>query len=152
VRPVLAAGLGNPLLTDEGIGIAVVDALAESRAALLPQVEFADLGTSMMRAVHAMAERRKAVFVDCAFMGVEPGTLRRFLPGDVRSVKALAHFSLHEGDLLQAIGISRAAGECPDEIVLFGIEPESIEPGLELSPTLARLLPRYVEAVAAELP
>jgi hydrogenase maturation protease len=152
VRSVLAAGLGNPLLTDEGIGIAVVEALAESRGGQFPDVEFLDLGTSMMRAVHAMAGRRRALFVDCAFMGAEPGTIRRFLPDDVRSIKALAHFSLHEGDLLQAIGISRAAGECPGEIVLFGIQPESVEPGLELSATLAARLPEYVEAVAAGLP
>jgi hydrogenase maturation protease len=152
VRPVLAAGLGNPLLTDEGIGIAVIDALADSHGDLMPAVEFLDLGTSMMRAVHAMACRRKAVFVDCAFMGAEPGEWRRFLPDDVRSVKRMAHFSLHEGDLLQAIGISRAAGECPGDIVLFGIQPASIEPGLELSRTLAGRLAEYADAVAAELP
>jgi hydrogenase maturation protease len=151
VRTVLAAGLGNPLLTDEGIGIAVVNALAEARGELLPDVEFLDLGTSMMRAVHAMAGRRKAVFVDCAFMGAEPGTLRRFLPEDVLSVKDLAHFSLHEGDLLQAIGISRTAGECPEEIIMFGIQPLSVEPGLELSPGLAVRVPEYVEQVGVDL-
>lgn len=151
MRPVLAAGLGNPLLTDEGIGIAVVEALAEERAERMLDVEFLDLGTSMMRAVHAMAGRRKAVFVDCAFMGSDPGTICRFLPDDVHSVKALAHFSLHEGDLLQAIEISRVAGECPGEIVLFGIQPESIEPGLQLSRTLASRLTQYAEAVAGEL-
>ena len=34
MRPVLAAGLGNPLLTDEGIGIAVIDALADTHGDL----------------------------------------------------------------------------------------------------------------------
>ena len=115
------------------------------------QADFVDLGTSAMRALHAMAGRRKAVFVDCALMGEAPGTIRRFTPEQVRSQKALSGLTLHEGDLLKVIELSRTLGECPEEVVIFGIQPECIEPGEALSPILAARLGEYTDAVACEL-
>ncbi len=151
MRETLVAGLGNPLMGDEGVGIHVMVRLMAEPMDRFPDVEFADLGTSMMSAVHAMTGRRKAVFIDCALMGEEPGALRRFTPEDVRSVKALPRFSLHEGDLLQAVELSRAMGECPDEVVILGIEPAHVGPSQDLSHTLERRVPEYVRAVLAEL-
>ncbi len=151
MRGILVAGLGNLLMGDEGVGIHVLLRFMAEPMDRFPDVEFADLGTSMMSAVHAMADRRKAVFIDCALMGEEPGALRRFTPEDVRSVKALPRFSLHEGDLLQAVELSRAMGECPDEVVILGIEPARVRPSEDLSPTLEGRVPEYVRAVLAEL-
>ncbi len=148
---ILVAGLGNPLMGDEGVGVRVMQRLMDGPTGRFADVQFVDLGTSMMSAVHAMAGRRKVIFIDCALMGEEPGVLRRFTPEDVRSVKVLPRFSLHEGDLLQAIELSRAMGECPDQVVIFGIEPSHVGPGEGLSPALAARVPYYVQAVLAEL-
>ena len=52
--------------------------------------------------------RRLAVFVDCALMGEPPGTLRRFRPAGVASVKAQPGISLHDGDLLDTIRLVQA--------------------------------------------
>jgi hydrogenase maturation protease len=139
-------------MRDDGVGVRIVEHLAETVGGRRPDVEFVDLGTSMMAAVHAMAGREKAVFVDCAMMGETPATCRRFGPGEVRSGKALPRMSLHEGDLLQGIHISETLGECPGEIVIIGIQPESVEPGEELSPALSERLEEYAQAVMAELP
>ena len=143
-------GLGNVLMADEGIGIYLLEALAR-RAAEFPGVEFADLGTAGMRVLHALAGRRKAVLLDCALMNEPPGTLRRFRPEQVRDIKRMPGFSLHEGDLLQVIELSRRLGEAPSEIVIFGIQPESVAPAQELSPSLNERLPEYIAAVAQEL-
>ena len=82
-----------------------------------------------MSLLHLIANRKKAIIIDCAKMGAKPGTIRRFTADEVQSVKKLSHFSLHEVDILQVINLSKQLGECPDEIVFFGIEPESLEPG-----------------------
>ena len=151
VADVLVAGLGSPLLGDDGVGAHVVRRLMELRSGRFADVEFADLGASMMRVVHAMAGRRRAVFIDCAFMGEEPGVLRRFTPDEARSLKSLPRLSLHEGDLLQAIELSRSLGECPNAVVIFGVQPESVEPREELSPILRERLDDYAAAVLAEV-
>jgi hydrogenase maturation protease len=142
-------GLGNPLMSDEGVGIHVLRALAE-RAGDLPGADLVDAGTSAMAALHAMAHRRRAIFVDCAFMGAEPGAVRRFTPSQVSSRKELAGFSLHEGDLLDAIELSRQLGECPEQVVIFGIQPERVAPGETLSAVLRDRLAEYVKLVQAE--
>ena len=147
----VVGGLGNTLMSDEGVGVLIVRRLAQLPAGRFPGVEFVELGTSAMQAVHAMAGRRKAVFVDCAFMDREPGALVRFGPDEVRTRKELPRLSLHEGDLLQGIELSRRLGECPEEVVIFGVEPASIEFGECLSPALQARLDSYVEAVAAEV-
>ncbi|OQW94738.1 MAG: hypothetical protein BWK77_08750 [Verrucomicrobia bacterium A1] len=150
MHSVVVIGLGNPLMSDEGIGIHVIQAL-EARAGEFPGVDFLDAGASGMTALHAMAGRRKAVFVDCARMGELPGSIRRFTPDQVVSGKVLPGFSLHEGDLLAFIRLSERLGECPKEIVIFGIEPASVESGQELSAELTANLSRYQDLVVAEL-
>jgi hydrogenase maturation protease len=150
VNATVVIGLGNPLMRDEGVGLFVVRDL-ETRKERFPGVDFIEAGASALGSLHSMAGRRKAIFVDCAFMGERLGAIRRFSPDEARSIKRLAGFSLHEGDLLKSIQLSRNLGECPGEIVIFGIEPAVVEMGEGLSPLLADRLPAYVAAVEAEL-
>lgn len=147
---ILVAGMGNPLMSDEGAGIAVLKRL-RARAEDFPGVTFMDLGTAAMRALHEMGGRKKAVFVDCALMGEPPGAIRRFTPEQVRTQKRMSGLSLHEGDLLRTIELSRQLGECPPQVVIFGIEPADTSPGDELSPELRSRLDDYTEAVTSEL-
>ena len=146
----MVIGLGNALLGDEGVGVHVVARL-RARAAEFPAAELVEAGAAGHAVLHLVAGRRKAVLVDCAFMDLPPGTIRRFTPADVRSAKALSGCSLHQGDLLQTLELSRQLGECPETVVIFGIQPQRVEPAENLAPTLASRLDEYVAAVAAEL-
>ena len=143
-------GLGSPLMSDEGVGVHLLRKL-EARQEEFPGVDFVDLGTAGARVLHAIAGRRKAIFVDCAFMDEAPGTLRRFLPDEVRTQKRLPRMSLHEGDLLKFLELSRKVGEAPEKVVIFGIQPESLEQGETLSLTLASNMDRYIAAIAEEI-
>jgi hydrogenase maturation protease len=147
---IVVLGLGNPLMADEGVGIAVIERL-QSEAGQYSDVEFVDAGTGGMAVLHRIEGRRKAVFVDCAFMGEPPGTIRRFTPGAVRSTKALAHQSLHEADLLRILDLAKQLGQAPEQVVIFGIEPETVAPGLGLSTMLADRMDHYVSVIQSEL-
>ena len=144
-------GLGNPLMADEGVGVHLIRLLAE-RAAAYPEVDFVDAGTGGMTVLHLIAGRRKAIFIDCAFMDEPPGSIRRFRPEDVRSRKVLAHQSLHEADLLHILEMARTLGPSPEEVVLFGIQPAVVEVGQRLSPTLAGRMDHYLSVVAKDFP
>ncbi|MFA4835979.1 MAG: hydrogenase maturation protease, partial [Dehalococcoidia bacterium] len=82
-RGIIVGGLGNPLMTDEGIGIHVISELA-ARSGCSPDVDFVELGSSVMNVVHAIAGRQKAILIDCALMDEPAGTIRRFHPDEVR--------------------------------------------------------------------
>jgi hydrogenase maturation protease len=148
--PVVVLGLGNPLLGDEGIGIHLIGRLACS-AAEHPSVEFIDAGTGGFTVLHCLEGRQKAILIDCALMGEEPGTIRRFTPDEVQSVKALAHQSLHEVDLLRIVAMAERLGQAPEQVVIFGIQPERIEPGQGLSQTLLNRIGEYLSAILHEI-
>ena len=147
---VVVIGLGNLLLSDEGIGVHLIRRLSE-RQDKFPLVEFIDAGTGGMNVLHLIANRKKAVVIDCVKMGKKPGTIKRFEPTDVQTTKKMSHFSLHEADILRIIELSRQLGECPDKIVIFGIEPESLEPGQKLSKTLSDGIDDYSIDIFKEL-
>ena len=149
-KDTVVIGLGNILLSDEGIGVHIVRRLL-SQQDKFPLVDFIEAGSAGMNLLHILANRKKAVIIDCAKMGEKPGTMRRFSPNDVQSVKKLGQFSLHEADILQVINLSKQLGECPKEIVFFGIEPESPEPDQELSQTLSANLDSYATEIRKEI-
>jgi hydrogenase maturation protease len=149
-RPVVVLGLGNPLLGDEGIGVCLVERLAES-AAEYPSVDFIDAGTGGLSILHHIEGRRKVIFIDCAFMDEEPGTIRRFTPDEVRSRKVLAHQSLHEADLMRILAMAAQLNHAPELVVIFGVQPERVEPGQNLSRTLAARIDEYVSRILSEL-
>jgi hydrogenase maturation protease len=149
-KGIVVVGLGNTLMTDEGIGIHILRQLM-SCSERLTHVDLVEAGSSTMAVVHAIAGRQKAILIDCARMGEAPGTIRRFTPDDVVSTKTLPGLSLHEGDLLSALELSHKLGEHPQQVVIFGIQPETIGPGEGLSPTLRQRLQEYVGAVGPEL-
>lgn len=149
-KETIVVGLGNVLMRDEGIGIRVVELLQE-QAARFPDVDFVDGGTGGMSLLHLIANRRKAVILDCALMGLPAGTIRRFTPDDVKSVKQISQFSLHDVDILKVIELSKRLDECPNEVIIFGIEPALVEQGDTLSAELASRVGEYADVVALSL-
>ena len=150
MKPILIICLGNPLMRDEGIGIRLASKLSVQLADN-PNVEVLDLGTCTMSAMHVIAGRKKVIFIDCAIMGQPPGTIRRFGPRDVRSLKVRMRYSMHEGDLINILELSRSLGECPDDIIIFGIEPKEIAHGEGLSRELENNIQQYVQVIMNEL-
>jgi hydrogenase maturation protease len=130
--------------------VVLIERLTES-AGEYSSVDFIDAGTGGMSVLYYIEGRRKAIIVDCAFMDEPPGTIRRFTPEKVRSTKVLAHQSLHEADLMRIIAMARQLGQAPDQVVLFGIQPERVEPGRNLSRTLRDRIDEYVSAILREL-
>lgn len=150
MKPTLIICLGNPLMRDEGIGVRLASELLQCLADN-PNVEILDLGTGGLTIMHAIAGQEKVIFVDCALMSEAPGKMLRFTPQEVVSKKIKTRYSVHEGDLLEVLKLSADMGECPDDIVIFGIEPKEISSGEGLSEALENNIPHYVETILKEL-
>jgi hydrogenase maturation protease len=149
-KAVIVIGLGNTLMSDEGVGVRVVQRLSDF-AGRFPSVDFVDAGTGGMSILHLIKGKDKAIFIDCARMGEGPGNIRKFTPQELKSTKVLSHQSLHEADLIKIIDLAKQLGQCPAEIIIFGVEPQSVEPGCELSKLLADRLDEYVTMIRKEL-
>jgi hydrogenase maturation protease len=150
LQSTIVIGLGNPLMRDEGVGVLLVQKLS----AEFPgrgDVEFYDGGTGGMSLLYKIENRHKLILIDCAKMGEPAGTIRRFTPDQVRSVKQLGHFTLHEVDILKVLELAAQFGDAPEEVVLFGIEPQSLELGPDLSKPLADQFENYLAMIGKEL-
>jgi hydrogenase maturation protease len=150
LQSTIVIGLGNPLMSDEGVGVLLVQKLAEKFIGC-KEVEFYDGGTGGMSLLYKIENRDKVILMDCAKMGEPAGTIRRFTPAEVRSVKTLGHFSLHEVDILKVLDLAAQLDAAPKEVVIFGIEPSSLELGPDLSKSLADQFDSYITMIGEEL-
>jgi len=148
-KDVIVVGVGNALLSDEGIGVHLIRRLSQS-ADKFPTVDFLDAGTGGLSVLHLIANRKKAVIIDCAKMGEQPGTVRRFGIDDVKSIKTLSGLSLHEADISRIISLAKFLGQLPKEVVFFGIEPKSTAPGENLSEKIACRIDEYIRTILLE--
>ena len=84
-------------------------------------------------------------------MGAAPGTMRRFTPDTVRTSDAPERLSLNEGNVLDLIALARSADKCPERLIIFGVQPETLAPGATVSPVLRARLPEYLAVITKEL-
>jgi hydrogenase maturation protease len=149
-KPTIIVGLGNPLMSDEGIGVYLVNRLSEFSEDY-PGVDFIDAGTGGLNLLHLFEDREKVILIDCANMEEEPGTIKKFTPEQVKSVKQLAHQSLHEQDLMKIINMAKMLGQLPKQIVIFGIQPENVSLGQTISFELEKRIGEYINMICTEL-
>jgi len=72
--PVLVLGLGNLLLGDDGVGLRLVERLAEE-SGFGDAVEFVDGGTQGLALLGCLADREAVLVLDAVGLGGEPGTV-----------------------------------------------------------------------------
>jgi hydrogenase maturation protease len=145
----LVIGLGNPLRGDDGVGVRVAQILAEQ--ALSPGVEVMDGGTQGLGIVNLMEGRQRVIVVDAADVGRSPGQFVRFTLDEARLLGDDQHLSVHAAGLRDALLLAQALKMLPDQVIIFGVQPASLEWESTLSPQVEATLPDLIEAVLAEL-
>ena len=147
---ILVLGVGNILLSDEGIGVRVIEAL-EQRYVLPDNVDVLDGGTAGMELLEAMASRSHLIIVDAIVSRKsEPGELL-ILRDDEVPVLFNNKISPHQLGLSDVLSALRFTGEFPDKITLVGVIPHSLEPNIGLTPTVEASLEPALQAVLAAL-
>ncbi|MDU6684195.1 MAG: HyaD/HybD family hydrogenase maturation endopeptidase [Enterobacteriaceae bacterium] len=147
---ILVLGVGNILLSDEGIGVRVIEAL-EQRYVLPDNVDVLDGGTAGMELLEAMASRTHLIIVDAIVSRKsEPGELL-ILRDDEVPVLFNNKISPHQLGLSDVLSALRFTGEFPDKITLVGVIPHSLEPNIGLTPTVEASLEPALQAVLAAL-
>jgi hydrogenase maturation protease len=147
----LVLALGNPLRGDDGIGQAVLECL---QAAALPGgVTLQDGGTPGLETVLLWEGYARVLVVDAAEMGNAPGTWRRFTTADATLTANDLHarVSVHYAGLAEALALGEALGRLPAEIVIYGVQPHSIDWAPELSAPVRAAIPAICTAILDEL-
>lgn len=149
-RPILVLGIGNVLLGDDGIGVHVVGAierLAERGSVALPAgARLVDGGTLGLALLPLVSTARAVVLVDAVELGRAPGTVA-VLDGDALGTVTAGRVVPLPVGVADIIAATRLTDRAPERLVLVGIQPGEIRPGIELSAPVQAALPAAAEAV-----
>ncbi len=149
--PGVVVGLGNTILSDDGVGPNVVRRISPTLLSH-PAVECLEMALGGIALLDALRDRRWAVLVDCLDTGGSPpGTIRRLSERDIRGSVRLV--SYHDLSYPMALRMGRMLGwSLPDDVVIIGIEGRCVnEFGSKLSPEVECAAGRAARMVEAEI-
>lgn len=145
----LILGVGNLLLSDDGIGVRVIQKLQEEHT--LPEdVQAVDGGTCGLDLLQFLEGVETLIVVDAANIGQPPGTIQR-LEGDQVPAFLAQKVSPHEINLPELLFSAKLIGIYPRRVVVYGIQIQSLETSLDLTPPVAARLDELVGMVLAEI-
>ncbi|WP_168433550.1 hydrogenase maturation protease [Pontiella sulfatireligans] len=124
---IAVVGMGNLLMSDDGVGVHVVHQLQEKK---IEGVELIDAGTAVIHTADCLRGVDRIVVVDALKAGQAPGTIY-LMDGDEVFENDYS-LSIHSLGLKTALRFL-APDEKPAEWSLVGVEPETLELGTRLS-------------------
>jgi len=148
-KRIAVIAIGNELMGDDGIACAVLNALSKEKTS--QNVDLVDGGTGGISLIHMIRKYKKVIFIDSGDFGGNPGEIKIFTPKEAVSTKETMRYSLHEGDLLELIHLSKEIGEAPESVKIVAIQPKKIELNTTLSPELIDAIPEIVRDIKSLL-
>jgi hydrogenase maturation protease len=144
----LVVGLGNPILTDDGVGVHTVRAVAERY--VRDDVAFAEASVGGLRLLDVVTGYERVIVVDAIQTpGGRPGNLYCLCPGDLRA--SLHSGSTHDLSLPGALALGRCLGlSLPDDgaITIVAVEVKDVTTfGETCTPQVQATVPRAAQMV-----
>jgi len=146
----IVIGMGNPVLSDDGVGLEIAQQLAE-RLRGRDNIDVIQMYGGGIALMEAMAGYHRAVIVDAIVTGRRPGTIS--LPDPTALWNTRHIHSTHDTNLPLALEFGKAAGlQLPADIRVWAVEAADVETVREgLSPVVERAVPAAVAGILAEL-
>lgn len=144
----LVLGIGNLLLSDEAVGVRIIEVL-ERQYAFSPEIDIVDGGTAGMELLETMANRDHMIVADAVLTGSAPGTVTVLRDQEVPALftRKISPHQLGLADVLMALQLT---DEFPQRLMLVGVEPQSLEPMIALSDCVQRAIePALAQILAA---
>ncbi|HBU30573.1 MAG: peptidase M52 [Thiobacillus sp. GWE1_62_9] len=143
----LVLGIGNTLLTDEGIGIHVLQAL-EPELANWPDVTLLDGGTLSFTLAGPIEEADALIVVDAANIKNKAGEWA-LLEGEEMDAFLMSNrkASVHEVGLTDLRAIALLAGHWPEKRAMLAIRPDVVDWGEQPTPAVAAAIPPACAAI-----
>lgn len=146
---ILVLGLGNTIMTDDGFGVTVVTTLA-SRYRFQGPVKLLDGGTLGLDLLPYLEDVEQLLIVDALDMRAHPGSICRIEGEEVPRAFA-SKLSVHQMGLQDLLAVAELQGHVPRELVVWGVQPQCIEMGTQLTATVAAAVEPVIAGVVGEL-
>jgi len=132
-------GIGNTLMTDEAIGVRLMEAVRDCHG--WPEdVEFVDGGAGGLGLMNVIEDADRLVVFDAAEMKLPAGEFRIVQPNQVSDEPLEHRASMHDMPFMETLELCERFGRCPQSIQMFVVQPASIELGRGLSKEVSSAL------------
>ena len=146
---ILVLGLGNVLMNDDALGVLTVQRLQQEYR--FPDgVKVIDGGTLGLDLLPFIEDADQLLVIDALEMEAEPGSVFR-LEGEEVPRAFASKLSVHQMGLQDLLAVADLQGYAPRELVFWGVQPQSIEMKMELSPPVAAAMDELLRSVVDEL-
>jgi hydrogenase maturation protease len=151
MKKTIILGIGNPILSDDGVGVHVAEEL--KKHIRKPGVTIDSAFTGGMNLLDLMVDHDRAILIDAVKMeNKKLGEVGLFGLGEI---SAFHTCNPHDVSLPQAIDLAKKLGnnKIPTDIKVVGINIGELgcEFGEELSSEIANAIPKAVELVKKEV-
>ncbi|MBI5351770.1 MAG: HyaD/HybD family hydrogenase maturation endopeptidase [Chloroflexi bacterium] len=130
----LVLGVGNTLMSDEGVGVHVIERLLAGYV-IPKEVHVLDGGVLGMDLLYYLEGIENLLLIDAVETHKEPGTIIRLENDEVPAFLSMK-ISPHQVGVPDMLAASKLMDLYPKRIVLWGIQPEWLDMGLEMSPLI----------------
>lgn len=127
----LVIGLGNPILTDDGVGVWVARAVEERLNSTTPtsDVTVTEASVGGLRLMELMVGFDRVFLIDASLdSDLPPGSVRRMDMGDLAAASPPQHLaSAHDTTLVTALDAGRRMKlALPDDVIIYAIAAENV--------------------------
>jgi hydrogenase maturation protease len=137
-------GVGNPWRRDDGVGLAVAEAVGRR---LGPAVDVVESDGEPTQLMDAWSGLDLAVVVDAVCSGGAPGRIHVWADDPELAISSPPTGS-HALGLADAIALGRALGRLPTRMIVVGVEAHETAPGHGLSSAVADAVEKVVDVIA----
>ena len=136
----LVLGIGNTLLSDEGLGIHLLHYL-KAQNPTLPGVTWLDGGTLSFTLAPDIEDHENLIVLDAAQLNEEPGTIKLLEDSEMDRFIGHGKRSVHEVGLVDLMAIARLQDSLPEKRALLGIQPAEFGWGERPSDVVSKAIP-----------
>lgn len=148
LKQTVVLGVGNELLSDEGVGVHVIREMQKLN--LPPEIEIMEGGTEGFGLINIITSTDRLVIIDSLKGGNAPGTIYKFNIEEAPKTLDIFKTSVHQIGILEVIHLSGLIGKTPETTVI-GVEPKDISTGMELSKEVKTKIPKIIDLVLKEI-
>lgn len=142
-------GIGNTLYTDEGVGVHIIPYLEEALKDY-DDVEIIDGATDAMRLLEPVEEADYLIVVDAVNAGKPGGELIILRQEEIPKYYGVK-MSVHQIGFQEVLFAAHLREKLPEEMVLFGIQPYSLDLNVGLSDVVRKKIPEVVSLVVEQV-
>jgi hydrogenase maturation protease len=149
----ILVGLGNPILTDDGVGVKVAYEIENRLGINIPvNLTITEASVGGLRLMELLEGYDRAIIIDAIQTkeGHQPGTIYRMTLDDLREISPTQHSSsAHDTSLITALDAGKHMGmKLPDDVIIFAVEVVNILDFSEQpTPDVAEAIPKVTEMV-----